>query len=373
VKYSIATFLMLISLFAHAQWDPFVNNGVFISQDEQGLIFQCDNINLGIVLQTLADTLNINLLLTEPLNQPVSMNMHGMSQQDILNNLLQAYQLDAIEKNNVLMILPSQQSNTIQNVKTYLLKYANAEQVAEILKSRLQTGFDARTNALIVYDVDDSFDWLQDFINNIDIPAKQVYIEATIMNASAQFSKELGLRYQLNEFSLTTLPKNIPIAVAIAAAQENHQTQVIAHTKLLTVNLQEAHIKQGKQIAYQETSASGATSLTFQEAALELKVIPMITPEHDIVLSLMVKQDVIGSLQINGQPTIDTKSIQAQVRVKDGETVVLGGIYSQIDNQQEREIPFLGRIPLIGLLFQENRALDDKDELLIFVTPRVVL
>jgi type IV pilus assembly protein PilQ len=193
------------------------------------------------------------------------------------------------------------------------------------------------------------------------------------MNASAQFSKELGLRYQIDEFSLTTLPKEIPITVAIAAAQENHQTQVIAHPKLLTVNLQEAHIKQGKQIAYQETSASGATSLTFQEAALELKVIPMITPEHDIVLSLMVKQDVIGSLQINGQPTIDTKSIQAQVRVKDGETVVLGGIYSQVDNHQRRDVPWISHIPLIGLFFQEKRALDDKDELLIFVTPRVVL
>lgn len=365
--------LMMLSVSTKAQWDPFVKNGVFIHQDENGLTLQCENVALGTLLQTLAEEFQVNLLLTEPLTQSVTLNLQAASPAGIFNDILSAYDLESIVKNNLKIILPSQDNVEPQSIQTYLLKYAHAQDLAETLKTRLQTGFDARTNALIIYDPQDNLDWLNEFIAQIDIPAKQVYIEATIMNASAQFSKELGLRYQIDDFTLTTLPKDIPVSVAIAAAQEKHQTQVIAHPKLLTVNLQEAHIKQGKQIAYQETSASGATSLTFQEAALELKVIPMITPEHDIVLSLMVKQDVIGSLQVNGQPTIDTKSIQAKVRVKDGETVVLGGIYSQVDNRQRWEVPLLGDLPLIGLLFQERRQLDDQDELLIFVTPRVVL
>jgi type IV pilus assembly protein PilQ len=364
---------MIVCLSVEAQWDPFIKNGVFIDRNQHSVTIQCEQIMLGTLLQTLAENFNINLLLTETLTQPVTLNIQEATGDEIFQDILHAYQLEAIERNNMLIVLPGKTENPIQGIQTYLLKYANAQEVADTLKSRLQTGFDARTNALIIYDPQDNLEWLTPFIHQIDIPAKQVYIEATIMNASQQFSKELGLRYQIEDFTLNTLPKDIPLRVAIAAAQENHRTQVIAHPKLLTVNLQEAQIKQGKQIAYQETLANGATNLTFQEAALELKVIPMITPEHDIVLTLKVKQDVIGSLQINGQPTIDTKSIQAKVRVKDGETVVLGGIYSQVDNQQKREVPFIAQIPLIGWLFREKRRLDDQDELLIFVTPRVML
>lgn len=365
-------FLLTVPL-VRAQADPFHSNGVFISQSGAELTVQCENISLGVVLQTLAEHLHINLLLTEPLEQPVSLNVRGVNHHEIMNSLIGAYSLDYSNKNQILVISPVATSIEKKSSKIFRLKYANAEQLAETLKGRLSVSFDSRTNAIVVYDAEEVLLWLESLIEEIDIPAKQVYIEATILNASAQFSKELGLRFSVNEFSIANFPKDIPLNVAIAAAQENHQTTVIANPKLLTINLQEAHIKQGKQLAYQETSASGATSLTFQEAALELKVTPMITPENDILLDLLVKQDVIGSTAINGQPTIDTKSIQAKIRVKDGETIVLGGIYSQTDNTQSREVPGLSKIPMIGKLFQEKRDSDDQDELLIFVTPRVVL
>jgi type IV pilus assembly protein PilQ len=373
VKHWIGLLFICFAFPSIAQWDPFVNNGVFITQEVEAITLQCEEVALSTVLQTLAEKLQINLLLTEPLNQPVSMTLKNMSTEAILQSLLQAYGLRSVQEGKLQVILPAKAQAEKRGVQTFRLKYADAEQLADTLKSRIQVGFDARTNALIVYEPEEQTRWLRGLLAEIDVPAKQVYIEAMIMNASASFSKELGLRFQVDEFSIATLPKDIPLKVAIAAAQENHQTQVLANPKLLTVNLQEAQIKQGKQIAYQETSASGATSVTFQEAALELKVRPMITPEHDIVLTLMVKQDVLGTTAINGQPTIDTKAIQAKVRVKDGETVVLGGIYSESDHAQARAVPWLGKIPLIGLLFQEHRQFDEKDELLIFVTPRVVL
>jgi len=193
------------------------------------------------------------------------------------------------------------------------------------------------------------------------------------MNASTSFSKELGLRFTFGEVNVSKLPDDIPIDVAISAAENENKTHIIANPKILTQNMKEAHIKQGKQIAYEETSRSGATSLKFEEAVLELKVVPMITPEHDIILDLLVKQDMLGSIKYNGKPSIDTKTIQAQVRVQDGETIVLGGIYSHIDNARRHQLPILGRLPVIGRLFQEKNQLDDKDELLIFVTPRVVI
>lgn len=365
--------MVFFCLNLHAQWDPFINHGVFVSEQEGKLSLQCDNIRLSVVLQTLAEQLSLNILFTEALDQPVSMNLKSIPKEDVLNHLLRAYALQSEVRDNLLIILPLAPLQATQGVKTYILKYANAKELAETLKARVQASFDARTNALIIYNLEGDGKWLDMLIHDVDVPAKQVYIEATIMNASAQFSQELGLRFRMDEFSIANLPEHLPLKVAIAAAQENHQTNIIANPKLLTVNLQEAHIKQGRQLAYQETSASGATTLNFQEAALELKVTPMITPEHDIVLSLLVKQDMIGSVSLNGQPTIDTKSIQAKVRVKDGETIVLGGIYSQVDNTRRRHVPGLGRLPLIGIIFQENRQNDDKDELLIFVTPRVVI
>lgn len=362
-----------MTLSAEAQWDPFVHQGVFISEENGEVNLQCDSIRLSVVLQTLAEQSHVNLLLTEGLDQPVSMNIRGVSKKHLLNHLLMAYSLKSVEREDITVILPVSANQPPEHVKTYILKYANAQALSETLQSRAQTSFDARTNALIVYNLEGNSEWLDALIEEIDVPVKQVYIEATIMNASAQFSKELGLRFHSEPFSVAKFPDHIPLQMAIAAAQENHQTNVIAHPKLLTANMQEAHIKQGKQLAYQQTAPNGATSVSFQEATLELKVTPMITPENDIVLNLLVKQDMIGHLVFNGQPTIDTKSIQAQVRVKDGETIVLGGIYSQVDKTTKWQVPGLGQLPLLGKFFQENRQKEDKDELLIFVTPRVVL
>jgi type IV pilus assembly protein PilQ len=373
VKILIYLVFLLASVVVQAEQDPFIHQGVYISQDNQGVSLQCESISLGVVLQTLAEQLHLNLLLTVPLEQPVSMNIRGVSKQQLLASLLLAYHLNTEVRDNITVIMPNQTTQSPQDAKIFMLKYANAQALAESLQSRLQASFDSRTNALIVYNLEGEGEWLNTLIAQIDVPVKQVYIEALIMNASTAFSKELGLRFHLDTFSVARLPDDISLEVTLAAAQENHQTNVIAHPKLLTVNLQEAHIKQGKQLAYQETAPNGATSVSFQEATLELKVTPMITPEHDIVLNLLVKQDMIGHLVFNGQPTIDTKSVQAQVRVKDGETIVLGGIYSQVDKATRWQVPGLGQLPLIGALFRDYRQKDDKDELLIFVTPHVVV
>lgn len=373
MKRVVLLLALLFHLNAWAQWDAFIHQNVFIVQDKGYVSLQCDNVPLGTVLQVLSEELKLNILLAQSLEQPVSMNIHGVPKSDILNYFLEAYRLNIQQQGELFVISPSQTDNLVQGVKTYILKYAIAKDLAETLKSRVQTGFDVRSNALIVYNLEGDSKWLDQLVASVDLPAEQVYIEATIMTASESFTRELGLRFEMDEFSVASLPDHIPLKVAMAAAQENHQTNVIANPKLLTMNLQEAHIKQGKQLAYQENSASGATSVTFQEAALELKVTPMITPDNDIVLNLMVKQDMISHFVVNGQPTIDTKSIQAKVRVKNGETIVLGGIYSSSDNAQSREVPLLARLPLLGRLFQEKRQNEGKDELLIFVTPRVVI
>lgn len=369
----VAAFLLSVVCVAHASWDPFLSSDVFIEEDNGRLSLYCEDVPMQTVLHALADAKHFNVVMAYPLTMPVSMNIKSVPSEKLLDILLQTYQLDYQFSEDLLTITSNKTELAEHPLQTFPLKYARAKETADMLAEQINVTFDARTNALVVRESKQSTAWLSSFLESIDVPAKQVYIEAKILNAHTSFSKELGLKFTFGEVNVSKLPDDIPIDVAISAAEKDNKTSVIANPKLLTENLQEAHIKQGKQIAYEETARSGATALKFQEAVLELKVTPMITPEHDIVLNLLVKQDMVGAIAANGQPSIDTKSIQAQVRVHDGETIVLGGIYSQVDNAQQQRLPLLGKLPLIGRLFREHKKLDDKDELLIFVTPHVVI
>jgi type IV pilus assembly protein PilQ len=247
---------------------------------------------------------------------------------------------------------------------------------------------DVSSNALIAHVSAQAFRMIQSLVKHLDKPAQQVLIQARIINANETFAKELGVAFSAmqKENGMTSveggfghfnvgvarLPLDTQLDVMISAAQKNHLTRVLAMPKIVTANEQEAHIKQGKELAFEETSASGATSVKFKEAVLELRVTPHISPQGEIILDLTVKHDVPGKLADNGQPTIDTQSIRTQVRMKDGETIVLGGIFSHTSAKQESKVPFLSRIPVLGFLFKEQRDRDDREELLVFVTPHLI-
>ena len=140
---------------------------------------------------------------------------------------------------------------------------------------------------------------------------------------------------------------------------------------MITSNRQEAVIQQGVEIPYQEASSSGATSVSFKEAVLQLKVTPQITPDDRIIMDLQVNKDSVGQIFF-GVPSIDTREVQTQVLVSNGETIVLGGVYEQTKSSEVDRVPFFGDLPLIGALFRQTREVDDKSELLIFVTPKIL-
>ena len=146
----------------------------------------------------------------------------------------------------------------------------------------------------------------------------------------------------------------------------------IANPKVITVNQGEARIETGVEIPYQETTSSGATSISFRQAVLRLRVTPQITPDKRILLDMEVDQDSVGELAVLGTPTIDTNSVQTQVLVDNGDTVVLGGIYTQRDLSNKNSVPFFGTLPYVGFLFRQKSFESDKSELLIFVTPKIL-
>jgi len=316
------------------------------------------------------------------------------------------------------------------------VNYAKASDMAALLKAgsksllsaRGQVSVDARTNTLLVLETRERLAEIRNLIARLDIPVRQVLIESRIVIANNDFSKSLGSRFGVSGFSnlgddpigvtsgsinstdttvdsITTgggqiligglpdrLNVNLPVASAgrigfailgsnylvdleLSALQAEGRGEVLSTPRVVTANSTQASIEQGVEIPYQEASSSGATSVSFKKAVLALQVTPQITPDDRIIMDLNVKNDSRGQ-DVNsglGQiPSIDTREVTTQVLVNNGETVVLGGVYQQTQSFSVTKVPLLGDLPLLGYLFRTTNAVNNKRELLIFVTPKIL-
>ena len=208
-----------------------------------------------------------------------------------------------------------------------------------------------------------------------------------IANTGQQFPVDIGPidgRYAVNipvqnpagQLALAILESDYVLDLELSALQAEGRGEIVSSPRVVTANQKEAVIKQGVEIPYQEAAASGATAVTFKEAVLSLTVTPQITPDGNIAMDLRVSQDTIGvifQIQGGGQvPSIDTREVETQVLVNDGQTVVLGGIYETEVRDTDTKVPLLGDIPLVGNLFKNTVRVNNKSELLIFVTPKIL-
>jgi len=176
--------------------------------------------------------------------------------------------------------------------------------------------------------------------------------------------------------ALTLLDSDYIVDLEISAAQAEGRGEVISSPRVVTANQREAVIEQGVEIPYQESSSSGATTIQFKKAVLALRVTPQITPDNRIIMDLTVNKDSVGQVIVTSGganvPSIDTREIVTQVLVNDGQTVVLGGIMETEYRETETKVPWLGDIPVLGYLFKNKSKTNNKDELLIFITPRIL-
>jgi type IV pilus assembly protein PilQ len=300
-----------------------------------------------------------------------------------------------------------------------------------MLSSRGSVTIDERTNTLLVMDTDERLADIRKLVRKLDIPIRQVLIESRIVIAGDDFTRELGARLGVSGFNLSgnnlisyggsqnasneinnsvvdflngnsdgitfpadrlavNLPANAPtgsfgftisgsdymVDLELSAAQAEGRSELVSSPRLITSNQKEAIIKQGVQIPYQQASASGATSTQFKDAVLELKVTPQITPDDRVIMDLSVKKDSVGQQVPSATggfvPSIDTREITTQVLVNNGDTVVLGGIYETEKINSVSKVPLLGDIPVVGILFRNTIRVDDKGELLIFITPKII-
>jgi type IV pilus assembly protein PilQ len=195
-------------------------------------------------------------------------------------------------------------------------------------------------------------------------------------SASNRYNVNLPVANPAGSIALGILGSNYLVDLELSAAQAETRAAVVSSPRVITANQKEAVIEQGTEIPYQQSASSGATTIAFKKAVLSLKVTPQITPDNRIILDLDVKKDTIGTVVVSSGgvnvPAIDTQEITTQVLVNDGQTVVLGGILSTTSRDQSTKVPYLGDIPVLGNLFKQTTKIDDKDELLIFVTPKII-
>jgi type IV pilus assembly protein PilQ len=194
--------------------------------------------------------------------------------------------------------------------------------------------------------------------------------------ATNRYNVNLPVTSPAGTFALSVLGNNFLVDLELSAAQAETQANIISSPRVITANQKEATIEQGIEIPYQQSASSGATTIQFKKAVLSLKVTPQITPDNRIILDLDVRDDSVGTIVVASGgvnvPSINTREISTQVLVNDGQTVVLGGILQTTQREDDTKVPFLGDIPILGHLFKSTDHTDDKDELMIFITPKIV-
>ncbi|EOX4082915.1 type IV pilus secretin PilQ [Vibrio alginolyticus] len=409
------------------------------------------------VLQLIADYNQFNLVVSDSVEGNLTLRLDGVPWQQVLDIILQVKGLDKRVDGNVILVAPTDEldlrekqqlekqklTEEMGELSSEIIKvnFAKASDIAEMingegnismLSERGSMTIDERTNSLLIRELPENIEVIREIIESLDIPVKQVQIEARIVTINEGNMDELGIRWGftsingsntvggsiennlatiglyngegsddggdgdgvgIDDFLNVNLAATSPNATSIAfqvaklgsdtlldlelsALQQESKAEIISSPRLITTNKKPAYIEQGTEIPYLESSSSGATTVTFKKAVLSLKVTPQITPDNRLVLDLSVTQDRPGQVVKTGTGeavAIDTQRIGTQVLVNNGETVVLGGIFQHSITNSVDKVPLLGDLPLLGALFRRSYENVGKSELLIFVTPKVVI
>jgi type IV pilus assembly protein PilQ len=425
------------------------------SGEKLSLNFQ--SIEVRSVLQLIADFTDLNLVASDTVQGDITLRLQNVPWDQALDLVLKTKGLDKRKIGNVLLVAPAdeiaarerQELEAMKQVEElaplrqdYIqLNYAKASDIAKLFEDEKQSGalekdargriiFDDRTNALIVNLTQARIDEIRRVVTQLDIPVRQVMIEARIVEASVDYSKELGVRWggaftsgdfvgygkdgnvgtkekigsncgplggvnctlpttavggghtpfvglgALNATSglgLGYITDNLVLDLQLSAMEKTGNGEVVSQPKVVTSDKETAKILKGTEIPYQEASSSGATSTSFKEAALSLEVTPQITPDNRVIMEVKVTKDEPDfANSLNGVPPIKKNEVDAKVLVSDGETIVIGGVFSNTQAKSVEIVPFLGELPYLGRLFRRDIVTDRKNELLIFLTPRIL-
>lgn len=421
--------------------------------DKLSLNFQ--DIDVRSVLQLIADFTDLNLVASDTVQGNITLRLQSVPWDQALDLVLKTKGLDKRKVGNVLLVAPAaeiaererqelesqQQIAELAPLRRELIQvnYASASQIAALFQQvtsgqgdneRGSLTVDERTNNIIAYQTQERLDELRRIVVQLDIPVRQVMIEARIVEANEDFDKELGVRWggtfrndsgkwrafgkdgnigiededgfrcgpfagnctlpvngsgsptpfvdlgSLNAtsgFGIGLVTNRAILDLQLSAMEKTGHGEVVSQPKVVTSDKETAKILKGAEVPYQEASSSGSTSTSFKEAALSLEVTPQITPDNRIIMEVKVTKDEPDFANaLNGVPPINKNEINAKVLVSDGETIVIGGVFSNTQRKSVEKVPFLGDVPFVGRLFKRNLVQDQKNELLVFITPRIL-
>ncbi|WP_213875599.1 type IV pilus secretin PilQ [Pseudomonas sp. dw_358] len=397
------------------------------------------DIDVRSVLQLIADFTNLNLVASDTVKGGITLRLQNVPWDQALDLVLKTQGLDKRKIGNVLLVAPAdeiaarerqelesqKQIQELAPLRRELLQvnYAKAADIAKLFQSvtagesketeRGSITVDERTNNIIAYQTQERLDELRRIVSQLDIPVRQVMIEARIVEANVNYNKSLGVRWggQTNTAkssnltlyggsSTTTtttaagtttpfvdlgatdatsgigigfLTNNTLLDLELSAMEATGNGEVVSQPKVVTSDKETAKILKGSEIPYQEASSSGATTVSFKEAALSLEVTPQITPDSRIIMEVKVNKDAPDYLNaVLGVPPIQKNEVNAKVLINDGETIVIGGVFSNSQTKSTAKVPFLGDVPYLGRLFRSDTVSEVKSELLVFLTPRIM-
>jgi type IV pilus assembly protein PilQ len=406
------------------------------------------DIEVRTVLQIIADFTGFNLVASDTVDGSITLRLKNVPWDQALDIVLKSQGLAKQQIGNVLMVGPADQIANRQKIELEAnrqveefsplrtefiqVRYAKATDLLALISAensmltdRGTASVDVRTNTIIIHDTTSSIESVRRAIKVLDVPVRQVLIEARIVVASTNVGEALGIRWgggygkvqnngnilsagnnlstvnrfngnlkegatveeipfgetsvvdlgvtgaTASSFALGIDAADYVLDLELSAMESDGRAEIISQPRVITADGQKAKILAGSEIPYEQASSSGATTITFKEAVLKLEVTPQITPDDRILMDLIIHKDAIGEV-INSIPTIDTNQLETQVLVNNGETIVLGGIFQSEDITQVDKTPFFGDLPVIGRLFRRTTHTEDKSELLIFITPRLV-
>ncbi len=364
------------------------------------------NVSVRDALQIIARQLKQNIVINSTVNGYLSLHFHDMTAQQAFYFILASQGLTKFQQEGIWFIEPNdvliRQKQTEVKQKEILfeaepllthvwqIRYAQAESIAHfiydanhsLLSKRGSLQVDGRTNQLCVRDTQENLSEITRLVQRLDIPVKQVLIEARLASVDSDFERELGIDFSAQSgtqvdrgrysLAIVKLANGSFLDMQLTALENEGHAELISSPSLFTANQQTASIESGEEIPYQEISRSGATGVAFKKAVLSLKVTPQILPNDKVQLQLQINQDRPSPRMVLGVPAITTRQISSSVLAANGQTIVLGGIFESSNGSANQRIPFLGKIPLIGLLFQQQNKTENKRELLIFITPKIV-
>lgn len=411
------------------------------SGEKLSLNFQ--DIDVRSVLQLIADFTNLNLVASDTVQGGITLRLQNVPWDQALDLVLKTKGLDKRKVGNVLLVAPAdeiaarerqelesqKQIADLAPLRRELLQvnYAKAADIAKLFQSvtsaeaksdeRGSITVDERTNNIIAYQTQDRLDELRRIVTQLDIPVRQVMIEARIVEANVDYDKSLGVRWggsiqnkgnwntsgvsngvngsstigtpgststnspfvdmgtvnNTSGIGIAFITDNVLLDLELTAMEKTGNGEIVSQPKVVTSDKETAKILKGTEIPYQEASSSGATSVSFKEASLSLEVTPQITPDNRIIMEVKVTKDEPDFLnKVQDVPPIKKNEVNAKVLVNDGETIVIGGVFSNTQSKVVDKVPFLGDVPYLGRLFRRDVISEKKSELLVFLTPRIM-